>query len=194
MPQDRREHLVQTALDLFCRDGFHATGIDRILSESGVAKMTLYKHFRSKDELILAVLRRRDEEFRNWFIRTVEKRAKTPAERLLCLFDVLGDWFAQANFTGCTFINAAAEYGEADDPIHASAAEHKRLVRTYIRDLAAAAGAADPDTLANALTLLLEGAITMAYVAGEKDAARRARDAAAVLIDAALPAEATVEG
>ena len=193
MALDRREHLVQTALDLFCRDGFHATGIDRILSESGVAKMTLYKHFRSKDELILAVLRRRDEEFRHWFVRTVERRAKTPRERLVCLFDVLGEWFAETNFTGCTFINAAAEYGEADDPIHASAAEHKRLVRSYIRDLAKAADAADPETLANALTLLIEGAITMAYVAGEKDAAQRARAAAAVLIDAALPEDVAAD-
>ncbi len=188
MARDRREHLVQTALDLFCRDGFHATGIDRILSESGVAKMTMYKHFRSKDELILAVLRRRDEEFRNWFMRTVEGRADTPRARLICLFDVLGEWFGQTDFTGCTFINAAAEYGEADDPIHASAAEHKRLVRSYIGKLADAAGAAEPNALANALTLLIEGAITMAYVAGEKDAAVRARDAAAVLIEASLPA------
>ena len=192
MGRDRREHLVQTALDLFCRDGFHATGIDRILSEAGVAKMTLYKHFRSKDELILAVLRRRDEEFRNWFMRAVESRADTPRARLICLFDVLGEWFAQTDFTGCTFINAAAEFGAADDPIHASAAEHKRLVRSYIRELAEAAGAVDPDALANALNLLIEGAITMAYVAGEKTAAVRARDAAVVLIDAALPASGRV--
>jgi len=175
MAQDRREHLVQTALDLFCRDGFHATGIDRILSESGVAKMTLYKHFRSKDDLILAVLRRRDEEFRNWFVRAVERRAETPRARLIVLFDVLGEWFAERNFTGCTFINAAAEYGRADDPIHASAAEHKKLVRSYIRDLAHAAGAKDPEDLAYALNLLIEGAITMAYVVGELDAAARAR-------------------
>ena len=187
MAQDRREHLVRTALDLFCRDGFHATGIDRILAESGVAKMTLYMHFRSKDELILAVLRRRDEEFRNWFIRAVEHRAKTPRARLLAVFDVIGDWFAEPDFTGCTFVNAAAEYGGPDDPIHANAAEHKRLVRSYIRALAEAAGANQPDALANALNLLVEGAITMAYVAGERDAAQRAREAAETLVAAAMP-------
>lgn len=187
MAQDRREHLVQTALDLFCREGFHATGIDRILTESGVAKMTLYKHFRSKDDLILAALRRRDEDFRNWFIRAVERRAETPRERLIALFDVLGEWFAQKTFTGCTFINAAAEYGRDDDPIHASAAEHKKLVRSYIKGLAASAGASDPDALANALTLLMEGAITMAYVCGEKDAAARARDTAETLVASSLP-------
>jgi len=187
MALDRREHLVQTALDLFCRDGFHATGIDRILTESGVAKMTLYKHFRSKDDLILAVLRRRDEEFRNWFVRAVERSADTPRARLLALFDVLGVWFAEKTFSGCTFINAAAEYGHADDPIHASAAEHKCMVRSYIRDLAQAAGARDPDDLANALNILIEGAITMAYVVGERDAAARARGSAETLIAAAIP-------
>ena len=88
MASRRRDHLVDIALDLFSRDGFHATGIDKILAESGVAKMTLYKHFRSKDELILAALRRRDERFRNWFMRTVERRADTPRERLLAMFDV----------------------------------------------------------------------------------------------------------
>ena len=92
MATSRREHLVDTALELFYQDGFHATGIDKILAKAGVAKMTMYKHFKSKDELILAVLRRRDELFRNWFMREVERRAQTPSERLLALFDVYDDW------------------------------------------------------------------------------------------------------
>ena len=83
MAPSRRDHLVDTALELFIRDGFHATGIDKILAESGVAKMTLYKHFKSKDELILSALRRRDERFRNWFMRAVESRAQAPRQRLL---------------------------------------------------------------------------------------------------------------
>ena len=76
----RRDHLVATALALFSKHGYHATGIDRILAESGVAKMTLYKHFRSKDELILAALRRRDEEFRRWLQAEIESRAATPSQ------------------------------------------------------------------------------------------------------------------
>ena len=83
MPSDRREHLLDTALSLFGTEGFHATGIDKILASAGVAKMTLYNHFRSKDELILAALRRRDERFRHWFVREVEHRAATPRDRLL---------------------------------------------------------------------------------------------------------------
>ncbi|MGH7058716.1 MAG: TetR/AcrR family transcriptional regulator, partial [Acetobacteraceae bacterium] len=88
----RRDHLVQTALALFSRHGYHATGIDRILAESGVAKMTLYKHFRSKDDLILAALRHRDEQFCRWFQSEIEARAAHPRERLLAVFDVLEAW------------------------------------------------------------------------------------------------------
>lgn len=187
MASSRREHLVDTALALFCRDGFRATGIDRILAESGVAKMTLYKHFRSKDELILAALRRRDEDFRNWLVRAVEERATSPRERLAAIFDALAEWFAGDDFSGCMFINAAAEFGRPGDPIHALAGEHKRLILTYVRGLTEAAGADDPDTLAGSLLLLVEGAIVMAHVAGDKDAAGRARQAAEILIAAALP-------
>ena len=186
MAVSRRDHLVDTALEMFCRDGFHATGIDKILAQAGVAKMTLYNHFRSKDELILAVLRRRDERFRRAFVRAVERRAASPRERLLAIFDGLEEWFAQSNFTGCTFINAAAEYTAQHDPIHALAAEHKRLVEGYVRELAQAAEAADPETLAGSLMLLIEGATALAHVTGTSDWARHARAAAEVLIADAL--------
>ncbi len=178
MAASRRDHLVNTALEMFCRDGFHATGIDKILAEAGVAKMTIYNHFRSKDELILAVLRRRDERFRHWFVRAVE--------RLLAIFDGLEEWFGRPDFTGCTFINAAAEYTAQHDPIHAFSAEHKRLVEGYVRELAQAAEAADPETLAGSLMLLIEGAIALAHVTGTSDWARHARAAAEVLIADAL--------
>ena len=185
MASPKRDHLVATALGLFNRDGFHATGIDKILSEAGVAKMTLYKHFKSKDELILAVLRRRDEEFRNWFMRAVESRSKTPRERLLAVFDALAEWFEGRDFSGCMFINASAEFAPLDDPIHGAAAEHKRLLHAYIRDQAQAAGAGDAAGLAMELMLLMEGAIVMAYVAGEAGAARRAKAAAQKLLQSA---------
>ena len=148
--------------------------------------MTLYNHFKSKDELILAVLRLRDERFRNWFMRFVETRAKTPRERLLACFDALGEWFAEPTFSGCMFINAASEFADPDDPIHAACAEHKRLVLNYIRDHAREAGADDPQALAEGLNMLGEGAIVMANVAGDKNSAAKARRAAEVLIDAAL--------
>ena len=185
----RRDVLVDTALDLFCRDGFHATGIDKILAESGVAKMTLYKHFRSKDELILAALRRRDERFRNWFMRAVEQASGDPRERLLAMFDVLGTWFRKPEFYGCVFINASAEYGGPDHPVHATSAEHKRLMLGYVRELAAAAGARDAEQLACELMLLMEGAIVMAQITCSSHSAERARGAAEKLVDAGLGRE-----
>ncbi len=186
MARGRRDHLVDTALELFAREGYHATGIDRILAEAGVAKMTLYNHFRSKDELILAVLRLRDERFRNWFMRFVESRAKAPRDRLLVLFDALAAWFAEPDFRGCMFINAASEFADPEDPIRGACTEHKRLILNYIRELARDAGAADPQALAEGLNLLAEGAIVMAQVGGDREAARKAKRAAQVLIDAAL--------
>ena len=182
----RRDHLVETALKLFSRDGYHATGIDKILAESGVAKMTLYKHFESKDALILAALRLRDERFRDWLTGDVERRARAPRARLLAIFEALEDWFAEDTFSGCSFINAAAEFADPDNPIHAAAAEHKALIAAYVRDLAAAAGASDPEELTRRLELLIEGAIVVAQVSGHKGAADAAGRAAAVLIADAI--------
>jgi AcrR family transcriptional regulator len=186
MSSSKRDHLINTALELFSRDGFQATGIDKILSESGVAKMTLYNHFKSKDELILAALRRRDETFRNWFMRNVESCSGSPRDCLLATFDVLGQWILQDDFCGCTFINATAEFGERGDSIRNSCAEHKRLVLDYFEKLAKAAGARDPAELAFSLNLLAEGAIVTAQVMGTKDAAARAKRAADILIQDAL--------
>ncbi len=186
MASSKREQLVDTALKLFYRDGFHATGIDRILAESGVAKMTLYNHFKSKDELILAALRLRDERFRNWFMKAVEQRAEKPAQRLLAVFDVLEEWFRTDEFCGCMFINASAEFGRPDDPIHEASAEHKRLVQRFVTSLAEAAGAPDPPRLARQLCLLIEGASVLAHISGDPNVAREAQGAARQLIDASL--------
>jgi len=189
MTSIRRDHLVDTALKLFSRYGFHATGIDRILSESGVAKMTLYKHFKSKDELILAALQRRDDLHRAWLTREIENLATTPRERLLALFTALGNWFKNDDFNGCCFINATAEYADKESPIHMAADDHKRLIRAYILELAAAASAKNADELADQLMLLMEGAIVSAQISGENRSAQHARTAAEALIGRAIAAE-----
>ncbi len=187
MAVSRRDHLVNTALQLFYDEGFHATGIDRILAQAGVAKMTLYKYFKSKDELILATLRRRDERFRNWFVHQVEGRAQTANARLLALFDVYDDWLHSDDSShGCLFINATAEFAAEDNLIHVAAAETKRLVLSYVMDLATAAGAQAPQTLATQLVLLLEGATVMAQVTGDRDAIWQAKKAAVQLVETAL--------
>ncbi len=173
---------------MFNRDGYRATGIDKILAESGVAKMTLYNHFVSKDELILAALERRDARWRNWFRHAVERRAETPRGRLLAVFDALDEWFAQADFQGCMFMRAASEYGDCDDPIHAVAAEHQRLLLAELRGLAAAAGAKRPAKLGREILLLVMGAIVATQVNGPVDAGKAAKKAAEVLIEEALAA------
>ncbi len=191
MPASKRDQLVDTALRIFNRDGYHATGIDRVISESGVARMTLYNHFKSKDELILAVLRRRDENFRNWLMRTVNKKATKPTDQLLAVFDALGEWFNEKSFSGCMFINAAAEFADPDSAIHRLTAEHKILLLAYLKEIASKAGAKDATVLADGMMLLMEGAIVMRYVAGRRDAAATARTAASVLMkEAGLAAPA----
>lgn len=186
MPSGKRDHLVDVALDLFCRDGFHATGIDKIVETAGVARMTLYNHFKSKDELILAALRRRDEKFRNWFMRTVERLASSPQGRLLAIFDALDQWFKEDDFSGCMFVNASAEFADADDPIHMASAEHKILVLKYIRALCDDTDADKPDELAEEINLLAEGAIAMAYVAGDYQSAAKAKQAVKKLLQVSL--------
>jgi len=183
MAANRRDTLIETASELFNRDGYHATGIDRILAEAGVAKMTLYKHFKSKDDLILAALRHRDRAFRDRLARQVETRAETPAAQLLAVFDVLDEWFGERGFFGCMFTNAAAEYAAPQDPIHVAAGEHKHLILKYLRELAARAGATKPRELAAGLMLLAEGAIVMAHVAGERGAAKLAKRTARQLME-----------
>ena len=182
----RRGQLIETALRLFYRHGFHATGIDRVLAEAGIAKMTLYKHFGSKDALILACLAERDRLFRAWFESEIDRRGKTGRDRLLAVFDILEAWFKSRDFHGCLFINAAAEHAPADDPVHVAAGAHKREIRRILEDVASEAGAGDPALLAGQLHLLMEGATVLAQVAGDFAAAAQARQAATALIDAAL--------
>lgn len=184
----RRDHLVETALRLFYQNGFNATGIDKVLAESGVAKMTLYKHFRSKDELILAALNLRDERFRNWLMAEMEKASADPVERLLAMYDALESWFRGKafkgmGFSGCAFINAAGEFGAQDHPAHRLAAEHKERIVEYLERLCADAGLADPGKVAERLALLKEGAIATAHVRGMPEAAQLAKEMARLLIE-----------
>lgn len=189
MPRpSRRDHLIRTAVELFAAHGFHATGVDLIMERSGVSKKTLYKYFRSKDELILACLRHYDGEFRNRFMADVERAADAPEGRLLAVFDVAEDWFCQPDFFGCLFINAVSEYSEQHSPVREVSRQFKDLVLGFIRELAGALDVRDPEELARELALLFEGAIVTAQVSGEPGAARTAKRAAEVLIRDALAA------
>ncbi len=186
MPQSRRDHLMTVARDLFMEHGFHGTGIDKILGVAGVSKKTLYTHFRSKDELILAVLKEHDGSFRNHFMRQVEQTSSDPRTRLMAVFDVAEAWFETPSFYGCVFINAVGEYSKADTPIRNACRDFKQQMTDYIVRLAKETGAADPTSLGNQLSLLLEGAIVTAQVSDREIAIDSARSAAAILIDKAL--------
>ncbi len=122
MSESKRDQLVQRALQVFYQGGFHAVGMDRLAKETGVSKTAIYKHFRTKDDLILATLRLRDDNFRNWMIRGIEEEAETPEARLYAIFDVLGKWFAEPQFLRCMFIKAASEYHDRKHPVHAISA------------------------------------------------------------------------
>ncbi len=180
-----RVQLVDTALDLFDRYGFHAVGIDKILSEAGLAKMTLYHHFASKEALIVEALAKRDTAFRGTFAAAIEGAAPGRAE-LLAMFDAVEAWTREPSFRGSLFDKAAAEYGEKDHPVKKAVLAHKAWLFGEVRRAAAASGAPDPVKLAAELFLLVEGAVLAAAVTGDRSAARRAKAAAETLIAAAV--------
>ena len=172
---DLRVRILDTAAELFYREGVRAVGVDRISAESGVAKMTLYYHFRSKDELVAAWLRRRDEEWMTWLEGAAERR---DGSRLLAVFDALREWFDTPGFRGCAFINVHAELGWSNSAAAEIAAAHKRSLAAYLERLARTEGATDPEGLARELLLLVEGAIVTASIQRDARAADDAREMA----------------
>lgn len=180
----KRDRLLDTAAALFYRDGYHAVGIDRILAEAGLAKMTLYHHFASKEELIIAALERRGQMIGAAVAAALEAAGRSPRKRLQALFDWHQRWFDSKEFNGCAFIRAVGEYPEADSPVHQAVVRHKVRVRDRIRDLLAEMEVSDPAGLAKQILLLLEGAIVSAHTFGDPSIIQSARDAALTLIKA----------
>lgn len=180
---EKREHLIEVATELFNRLGYHAAGVDQVIAEAGIAKTTLYRHFKSKEELIVAVLKRVDARFREDMRETVEKAGRSPEQKLLETFDFLEGWFKSESFYGCPFISAAGEYGERQNPVFHEVALHKRLVVAYFEELARAAGLNAPQQVAEEINLLHEGAIAVAHITGDPHAAERAKAVAARLIE-----------
>jgi AcrR family transcriptional regulator len=178
MGSPKREDLVSTALRLFSAHGVHAVGIDRVLQESGVAKATLYKHFRSKDDLVLAAQHRLDEAGRCELARFVEAASDDPRER----FAAVADAVAGAAHNGCFFVLTAQEYPDPQHPVHVAASEHKRLMRAWLADLARAAGADEPEEVAGRAQLVLDG-LYCAGALGAEDLERARATARRALVD-----------
>jgi len=183
-----KEKLFETAAGLFYRHGYRATGVDTIAAASGIGKMTLYRHYPSKDDLIVAYLRDSDEEFWTGFEQITAGEA-TARGKLLAFFAALQAYALTPVCYGCPFLNVATEYPETAHPGHRVALEHKAGVQARFRQLAAEAGAAQPDALAAALHLLMDGAYAAArlYNGGTGNPAAYLADAARQLIDAAVP-------
>jgi AcrR family transcriptional regulator len=179
-----RDHLLETALRLFNQNGYTATGIDLIIAEAGVAKTTLYRHFDTKEDLILAALERRDEQARDAMRAFVEQRASDPAERLLATFDFLEAWFRDERFRGCPFVSAAGEHKDSTNPVFRAAALHKRLTLAYFEELAHSARFAEPKRIAAEINLLHEGATAVAQMTRTAEPARQAKRMATQLLAA----------
>jgi AcrR family transcriptional regulator len=180
-----RERILETAERLFYRDGYHAVGVDTIVAESGVAKMTLYRHFPSKDHLIAAYLERTNEQLLTWVEKLIAPH-EDPRAALEAVFDGVARLASSPECLGCAFVGAAGEFPEPDHPGHRVAAEHKRAVVDRLRELAQRAGARDPNGLAEELLLIMDGAWSAARVFGPGSHGRRAAAAAKAVISSRL--------
>ena len=186
---DKRAALLDATILLTQARGFHAVGIDAIAAEAGVTKKTLYHHFRSKEELILAALRRYDSQFRNRFLRAVETSGETPRQRLISLFDVARADFSASGFNGCLFVKAAGEFRGISPEILRFCTEAKTLVLEAFEALCRDADVREPHILAEQLFIIYEGACAAIHVTGRTDITDNAKAAAMTLMAPYLPAE-----
>jgi AcrR family transcriptional regulator len=177
-----RERVSRAAYELFSREGIRAVGVDAVIARAGTAKMTLYRNFPSKDDLILDFLRRREQLWtREWLQAESQRRGDTPQEQLLAIFDVFSDWFSRPDFEGCAFLTAMIEVNDRDHPVHQAAVSHLANIRSYIEDLARAAGIGDPGSFARKWHILMKGSIMAAHE-GDTAAAARAREIGELLL------------
>jgi AcrR family transcriptional regulator len=178
-----RDRILDAAYELFSRNGIQAVGIDAVISRSGVARQTLYRHFASKQDLVLAFLERREDQWtRRWLEDEVLRRADDPAGRLLAIFDVFGEWFGRADFEGCSFINVMLEHPDPGDPIHRASVSYLAGIRAFVEGLAREAGIADAQDFAQQWHILMKGSIVAAGE-GDRDAARRAKSIGTLLLE-----------
>jgi AcrR family transcriptional regulator len=182
-----RERILNAAYQLFSRRGIRGVGTDEVIERAGVAKATLYRHFATKNDLVLAVLERREQLWTHGLIEAQsELRGNTPEDRLLAIFDVLHDWFQNRDgFEGCSFINVLLELGP-DHPAGQASIVHIDNVRDIVRQRAVAAGLDDVEDFAWSWHILMKGAIILAAV-GDLDAAHRAQKMARALIERHRP-------
>lgn len=182
---EKHSRILETAYQLFKQGGFNATGVDRIIAESGVAKMTVYRHFTSKDELIVAVLKWRMDRFDRQLDR-IEQSSETPDRKIAEIFDWYERWFQTAGFNGCLFAHALAEFSNASHPVFAIAVEQKLALKRRLESILASTLPPDrADTVATAMVMLIEGATLLAQAGQGPAAAKAARTASLNLLNSA---------
>ncbi len=181
-----RDRILETAFRLYYAHGIRGVGVNTIIAESDVAKATLYTHFPSKDELALAYLDRADAAWLGALRTAAHAAGPRPRDQLVGMFDALAAACRRDGYRGCAFINTAAE-APPDSAVHARTVAHKRAVRDFVGDLAAQAGARDPDALAGGLTLILDGALSAGVLDADPAVPAAAARAAAILVDALCP-------
>jgi AcrR family transcriptional regulator len=177
-----REQILESAYLLFSERGIRDVGVDEVVDRAGVAKATLYSHFPSKDDLVLAFMELREERWtREWVEAEARRRGATPEEQLLAIFDAFDEWFHRKDFEGCSFINVLLEMG-TQPKVSGAAVDHLARIRAIVRGLGEEAGLRDPDSFAHSWHILMKGSI-VAAAEGDVDAAARAKSMARSLLD-----------
>jgi AcrR family transcriptional regulator len=183
-----RQRLVDAAIRRFYRDGFRSVGIDQILADVGISKTAFYKHFESKEDLMLAALEMQNEWLQNTFRGMIAERGgPTPIGQLHAAFDVVERIIESDEFQGCIFVNAAMEFPLQHEPAHLLALKNKRAIEDLLCEMATAANARDPRALAQELCLVMEGVYITRQVSGDKRTIEIARRLAKLIIAASCP-------
>jgi AcrR family transcriptional regulator len=179
---DARERILESAYDLFARRGIRSVGIDEVIERAGVAKATLYRHFPSKDDLVLAFLERREQRWtREWVETEAKRRGSNPEEQLLAIFDAFDEWFRRDDFEACSFINVMLEMGP-QHPAGSASVHHLENIRSIVRRLAEEASLRDPGPFAHSWHILMKGSI-VAAAEGDLEAAQRAKAMARLVLE-----------
>jgi AcrR family transcriptional regulator len=183
-----RDRILESAYDLFSRHGVRAVGVDEVIKRASVAKATLYRHFASKDDLVLAFLQQREELWtKDWVEAEARRRGATAEEQLLAIFDLFDEWFQRDDFEGCSFINVLLEMNDRETPIGGASAVHLANIRSIIETLAREADLRDPEQFGHSWHILMKGSIVAAGE-GDSQAAKRAQAMGRLLIAQHRPA------
>src|SRR5262245_27492241 len=181
-----RDRIFRVAKDLFYRRGIRAVGVETIVAEAGATKMSLYRSFPSKDELIVAYLEDRDAKYWRWWDKVMAQHPDDPRQQLRDIFTTLAVRTVDFSYRGCAFTNASVEFPEPKHPGRAVATANKRQLRARLLALSEAIGARDPSSLADQLVLLFEGAYSTRQILGPTGPAAKVAEAAEAVIEAQL--------